>query len=198
MYSTILKITSKFKDACFRHVIKYNFIWKTVALISTKNEIIYNKVRPTPRDLCREKSSFQYGGDEPSRLDFGADQDTTSTSVSEWVNTRALEIVLLPVSGGPVSFLQVLLSYVLCLCLMFFLLSCQSFRWVRSYLTLMCTVHFSTLPISTCKYLHFLLDSFYIASIFTPSLRLLANIPSLSGNFVNYQVYRVGCSYWYK
>ena len=75
-----------------------------MALISTKNEIIYNKVRPTPRDLCREKSSFQYGGDEPSRLDFGADQDTTSTSVSEWVNTRALEIVLLPVSGGPVSF----------------------------------------------------------------------------------------------
>ena len=66
-----------------------------------------------PRDLCREKASFQYGGDEASRLDFGADQELGG-SISEWVNTRALEIILLPVSGGPVSFYS---AFLLCVSL---------------------------------------------------------------------------------
>ena len=149
--------------------------------------------------ISAEKSQVS-STEETSPADWTSGQTRTppplqSPSGSTLVLWR-LSYYLFP--GDLLVFLQVLLSYVLCLCLMFFLLSCQSFRWVRSYLTLMCTVHFSTLPISTCKYLHFLLDSFYIASIFTPRLRLLANIPSFRGNFVSYQVYRVGCSYWYK
>ncbi|XP_063681285.1 laminin subunit gamma-1-like [Bolinopsis microptera] len=72
---------------------------RTMFEISNKLSVCGVDFDSNIRDLCREKSSFQYGGDEPSRLDFGADQGTTS--VSQWVNTRALEIVLLPVSGGP-------------------------------------------------------------------------------------------------